>query len=243
MSLLWRTALIRTATWAPADSEENIHPRALEGDKSTHELNGKHISELAHSIDTHGYSRERHGQLGVNVTDNGENLYTHSRGTEAHPDHPNDHHEHLLRALKEAGHGEVAVHIHDQRSDEGGDPAPKYFHGTTVEDLEHVHPNHGTSGNFGNNGMIHEPGYAYATSRSSAEHYADMAAMTHGGKPHVYEVEPRGPVEKDPKYTANGVNRGNMEDDVRSKHGFSVLGEEDLGHDDDDEDEDEHGSW
>lgn len=238
MSLLWRTAMIRTASWAPRDSEEHIHPDDMEGDKSRYELNGRHIDELASSIRQHGYSPERHGQLGINVTDNGENLYTHSRGTEADPDRLNDHHEHLLHALRNAGHGEVPVHIHDQSSNESGQ-APTYYHGTTVEDLEQVHPNHGTRGNFGNNGGIHEPGYAYATGRSSAEHYADMAALTHGGRAHVYQVEPRGPVEKDPKYDVHGNNRGNHANDVRSRHGFSVLGEEDLGHDDSDEDEDE----
>jgi hypothetical protein len=239
MSLLWRTAMVRTATWEPRDSEEHIHPGDMEGDKSRYELNGKHIDELASSIKQHGYDPARHGQLGINVTDNGENLYTHSRGTEAHPDHPNDHHEHLLHALRDAGHGEVPVHIHDQSSNESG-TAPTYYHGTTEEDLEQVHPNHGSRGTFGNNGGIHEPGYAYATSRSSAEHYADRAAeMRDGARPHVYQVEPKGPVEKDPTYDVHGNHRGNFTDDVRSKHGFTVMGEEDLGHDDPDEYEDE----
>jgi hypothetical protein len=66
-----------------------------------------------------------------------------------------------------------------------------------------------------------------------------MAALTHGGRAHVYQVEPRGPVEKDPKYDVYGNNRGNQEDDVRSRHGFTVTGEEDLGHDDSDEYEDD----
>lgn len=241
MSLLWRTAVVRTAAWAPDDSEEHIHPSELEGEKSWTELNHNHIKDLSSSIQQHGYSPERHGQLGLNITDNGENLYTHARGSEAHPDHPNDHHEHLLRALKDADHGEVPVHIHDQRSDEDGDPAPKYYHGTTEADLDkQIKPNHGTRGTFGNNGGIHEPGYAYATGRDSAEYYADRAAkMYDGGRPHVYEVSPRGPVEKDPKYDKNDNLRGNNDDDVRSRHGFDVIGEEDLGHDDPDSYEDE----
>lgn len=32
MSLLWRTAVRRTAAWEPRDSEEHIHPSELEGD-------------------------------------------------------------------------------------------------------------------------------------------------------------------------------------------------------------------
>jgi hypothetical protein len=229
--------MVRTASWEPQDSEEHIHPGDMEGDKIRYELNDKHIEDLASSIKQHGYSPERHGQLGINVTDNGENLYTHSRGTEAHPDHPNDHHEHLLHALRDAGHGEVPVHIHDQSSNESG-TAPTYYHGTTEEDLDQVYPNHGTRGTFGNNGGIHEPGYAYATSRKWAEHYADRAAeMRDGVRPHVYQVEPKGPVEDDPSRDVHGNLRGNFAEDMRSKHGFQVVGEEDLGHDDNYEDE------
>lgn len=246
MSLLWRTTIRRTAAWEPHNSVENIHPSELENDYYA-PIQHHHVERLAGSIRQHGYSPERHGQLGLNITDHGENIYHHADGTETDPE-DHYHHEHLLKALQQTDHGEVPVHIHDQRSDEDGDPAPQYFHGTTVEDLERVHPNHGSRGNFGNNGSIHEPGYAYATSRGNAEHYADQAAMTHGGTPHVYEVSPRGPVEKDPTYDQHGTSRGNYADDIRSKHGFDVVGEEDLGHDEDhDEDEwghdEDHEDW
>lgn len=242
MSLLWKDAVAhqmrRTAAWEPADSEENIHPSELENDYYA-PIHAHHVERLAGSIRQHGYDPGRHGQLGLNITDHGENIYHHASGTESPPDHEHPH-EQLLKALHETGHGEVPVHIHDQRSDEDGEPAPRYYHGTTVSDLERVHPNYGTRGNFGNNLGIHEPGYAYATSRSSAEHYADMAALTHGGRAHVYEVSPRGPVEKDPQYDQHGNHRGNNADDIRSKHGFDVVGEEDLGHD---HDEDEGEEW
>lgn len=241
MSLLWRTAMVRTAEWAPTNEVEHMHPSELENDYYA-PIHGHHVEALAGSIRQHGYSPERHGQLGLNITDHDENIYHHAAGSESPPDHEHPH-EQLLKALKEVGHGEVPVHVHDQRSNEGGEPAPKYYHGTTVSDLERVHPNHGTRGTFGNSGNIHEPGYAYATSRDSAESYADMAALTHGGRAHVYEVSPRGPVEKDPTYDAQGTHRGNYEDDMRSKHGFHVVGEEDLGHDDEDEDYGEHGDW
>jgi hypothetical protein len=259
VSLLWKNAaayqMVRTAAWAPDDSEEHIHPGELEGGyyptRGTplrhHDVfgDGSHVKRMADSIRQHGYDPARHGQLGLNIADHGENVYNHATGSESHPELGHFNHEHLLQALKDSGHGEVPVHVHDQRSEEGGASAPRYYHGTTAEDLQEVHPNHGSRGNFGNNGGIHEPGYAYATGRGSAEHYADTAAMTHGGRAHVYEVSPKGPVEVDPKYDAHGNNRGNQEDDVRSKHGFQVINEEDLGHDDEDEDEDHegHGEW
>lgn len=254
MSLLWRTAVRRTAAWEPRNSVEHIHPSELEGDYFPHKgsdssepgpshrdvfEDGSHVQRMADDIKTHGYDPAKHGRVGLNITDHGENVYNHSAGSMAHPEMPHFNHEHLLRALKDSGHGEVPVHIHDQSSTEEHE-APKLYHGTTAEDLETVHPNHGTQGNFGNNLGIHEPGYAYATSRGSAESYADMASLTHGGRSHVYEVSPKGPVEKDPDRDAQGNSRGNYADDMRSKHGFQVVGEEDLGHEHEEEDED-HG--
>jgi hypothetical protein len=245
MSLLWKTATARpglslTAAWAPYDGEEDIHPSELESAHlgPSHELDEhggrEHVQRLADSIRTHGYKPEVHGQLGLNITDHGENIYNHSSGSNPHPQLGHLHHEHLLQALQQSGHGPVRVHVHDQRSDEGGEDAPRYFHGSTHPDLEEIRPNHGTSGNFGH--FTHEPGYAYATGEDTARHYADRAAGAYGGRSHVYEVTPRGPVEKDPQRDAHGNLRGNFEDDVRSRHGFQVLGEQESGHDDEDED-------
>lgn len=263
MSLLWRTAVRRTAAWEPRNSVEHIHPNELEGDYYPHKSfdsseagpshrdvfgDREHIQRMTDDIRQHGYDPAKHGQLGLNVTDHGENLYNHAVGSMAHPETPHFNHEHLLQALKDSGHGEVPVHVHDQSSTEDH-PAPKLYHGTTAEDVDIVHPNHGTRGNFGNNLGIHAPGYAYATSRESAESYANMAALTHGGRAHVYEVAPKGPIEKDPSYDEHGNARGNYADDMRSKHGFQVVGEEDLGHDEEPEDDeyghdwDEHSDW
>lgn len=228
MSLLWHKAAAfqRKAAWAPYDGEENIHPSEIErdhhADLTSPEARGK-ISSLADSIRQHGYSPVLHGKLHLNITDHGENLYGGEEGRGP------EHHEHLLQALKDSGHGEVPVHIHDQRSDEDGTPAPRYYHGTTQEDLERIHPNHATTGNFGVG--THEPGHAYATSKENAWHYATRAADAYGGTPHVYEVSPRGPVEKDPTHDAHGRLRGNFVEDVRSKHGFDVVGEEEMPHD------------
>jgi len=266
MSLLWRTAMIRTATWEPHDSEEHMHPSELEGGYYPHGGDvsylthrdvfgdGSHVRKMAEDIKAHGYDPAKHGQLGLNLTDHGENIYNHATGSMAHPSVPHFNHEHLLQALKDSGHGEVPVHVHDQRSIENGDQAPRYYHGTTEEDLEEVHPNHGTGGNFGK--FIHEPGYAYATGKDSAWHYAVRAADAYGGTPHVYEVAPKGPVEEDPISDAHGNLRGNFHDDMRSKHGFQVVGEEEMPehlrhfyNEDEDDDDDwdnedhEHEDW
>lgn len=232
MTLVW-SQIIRLGQWAPIDSEEMIHPSELEGRTMSDERDSGHVQRLTHSILHHGYSPERHGQLGLNLTDHGENVYHHSGGTETHPE---DHqpHEHLLQALKDAGHDEVPVHLHDQQSDPDGEPAPRYYHGTNHE-LDHVRPNHSTRGTFGP--ATHAPGYAYATGLESAKNYAERAADEHGGRPRVFEVHPLGPVEEDPKFDAAGNNRGNNLDDKRSRHGFSVVGEEPLGHHGHDEDE------
>lgn len=230
MTLVW-AEINKLGSWQPYDSEEHIHPGELDNRRMSHELNRSHVQRLADSIRQHGYSPERHGQLGLNITDHGENIYHHADGTETHPEDL-QHHEHLLKALKDVDHGEVPVHIHDQASDPAGHSAPTYYHGTTREDLEEVHPNHGTGGNFG--AGTHEPGYAYATGKASAAHYAGRAADAYGGRPRVYQVAPLGPVEKDPERDANGTLRGNFHDDVRSKHGFQVVGEEELGHEDED---------
>lgn len=255
MSLLWMTATARpglslTASWAPADSEEDIHPGDLEGDWGA-KLHRPEVDRMAHSIQTHGYSPERHGKLHLNITDHGENIYNGGvHGSETPPEHTDMHHEHLLQALKDTGHGEVPVHIHDQRSEEGGEAAPRYFHGSTEEDLERIHPNHSSGGNFG--AATHAKGYAYATSEPHAWTYAERAAdQRDGAQPHVYEVNPRGPVEKDPTHE-NGYSRGNYDEDVRSKHGFDVIGEQEPSEEthqryfqDHDEDGDEygHGEW
>ncbi|MFI0967072.1 NAD(+)--rifampin ADP-ribosyltransferase [Streptomyces sp. NPDC021080] len=227
MTLVW-AEIAKLGQWQPLDSEEHIHPGELTGSTTSDERDQGHVDRLTRSILHHGYSPERHGQLGLNLTDHGENIYHHASGIETYPE---DHqpHEHLLQALQDAGYGEVPVHIHDQQSDPDGEPAPRYYHGTTESDLEHVRPNHSTRGTFGP--ATHAPGYAYATGLESAKDYAERAADQHGGRPRVFEVHPRGPVEDDPKFDAAGNNRGNNLDDKRSRHGFSVVGEVPLGHD------------
>lgn len=251
MSLLWRTAAAQPYEWShetsPRESEEDVDLDEVEPRLGHSDLNYHHRKALEDSIRQHGYSPERHGKLGWNFHNGGDNVYMHAPGTETDPMHT-EHAEHLLRALKATGHTTVPMHIHDQSSDIHGN-APALYHGTNVPDLDGgvIHPNHGSRGTFGFG--THEPGYAYATGRHSAESYADTAAMEGGGRPRVYRVYPLGPVEKDPTYDAAGRHRGNHSDDVRSKHGFLVDSEEDLGHPEEDDDEDywgedhEHGDW
>ena len=74
--------------------------------------------------------------------------------------------------------------------------------------------------------------HAYATSDpSNAWHYAETAwnnADAGGTHPKVYRVRPLGPVEDDPTHTPSGESRGTFTGDVRSKHGFEVVGEEPM---------------
>jgi hypothetical protein len=75
-----------------------------------------------------------------------------------------------------------------------------------------------------------DPEYAYATSNlADAWHYAELAWGTHAhGHPRVFRVKARGPIEKDPSLGPEGRSRGGFEHDVRSRHGFDVLGEEEM---------------
>lgn len=216
---------------------------------------GDHVARMAEDIRKNGYSPERHGPLRLEHNE----LYSrvHAEpgsafGNNGVPGQREFHKHHLVRALQQAGHGPVPVHVEDARPDPN---APKrFYHGTHVEeDLDQIRPNHSSRGTFGNNLGIHEPGYAYATTKpEDAWHYAERAAEAHGGRPRVYEVHPTGPVEKDPAEDAHGNSRGNFENDHRSKHPFDVIGEEEppdhiqrnwYDHEDEDEDDYDEGHW
>ena len=73
-----------------------------------------------------------------------------------------------------------------------------------------------------------DPDYAYATSDpDDAWHWAEEAwhkAST--GIPRVFRVRSRGPVETDPNFSHHDNPA-----QVRSRHGFDVLGEEPMPHD------------
>lgn len=105
------------------------------------------------------------------------------------------------------------------------DDGQVYYHGTVVEDLEHVQPanTHRRGVAFPNDT---DPDYAYASpSERNAWHYAELAwNNSSSGIPRVYRVRSTGPVEEDPYYPG-GVSRGNFSDDIRSRHPFEILDE------------------
>lgn len=243
MSLLWREAAhyqlqVEAAAKKPRAYTTEVHPDDIVAQNGNlkfgrdhlmaHERWGPVIHQLADSIKQHGYRPEMHGHIHQTIDDQGrhgvprvtgegadtlginKNLWD-SRGGSVLP-----------YALQHAGHGPVAVHMQDHR------PNPKakvrYFHGTTTEGLDEIHPNHGSNGTFGP--ATHEPGYAYATpSKEDAWSYATKAADMNQGRPRVYEVKPNGPVEDDPSHDGAGNSRGNYPDDKRSKSHFTVIKE------------------
>ena len=70
------------------------------------------------------------------------------------------------------------------------------------------------------------PDYAYATSQDKAWDYAEKAWHSSGtGTPRVFQVEPLGEHEPDPRYNERGELRDNWDDDRRSKAGWRVLNE------------------
>ena len=118
-----------------------------------------------------------------------------------------------------------------QRLSEQIEPAIRYFHGTTREDLEEIlpatHENHYGPVLFP---ADTNPEYAYATEvERDAWHYAEKAhaAGDAGTLPRVYEVEPINPddVEEDEFYTPQGRPRSILEADRRSRSGWRVIRE------------------
>jgi hypothetical protein len=243
MSLLWREAAhfqlqVEAAVKKPRSYTTEMHPNDLvaanpnlkfDRDRTVaHERWGPVVHQLAQSIKQHGYQPEMHGHIHQTIDSEGRTSVPTvtpeaAQGLGLHQNLWGSRAGHVLPyALQEAAHGPVAVHVQDHR------PNPKakvrYYHGTTAEGLDEIHPNHASSGNFGP--ATHEPGYAYATpSKEDAWDYATRIADESGGKPRMYEVKPNGPVESDPHFTPSGQNRGNNMDDVRSRSHFTVVKE------------------
>lgn len=140
--------------------------------------------------------------------------------------------------LKTPAESSDTHHDHEKhpaiRSRYDDEHAPILFHGTTKgteddDDPEEITPSGGGQ-TFGPG--IADPSYAYATPNlKDAWHYAEKRSENVGGKPRVYRVTPHNPedVEKDPRFQ-NDYNRGNNEDDKRSKSGFQVLDEVPMSH-------------
>ena len=109
----------------------------------------------------------------------------------------------------------------------------EYFHGTTqtFKPGDHITPasQHGKGVAFPN---MTSREHAYATpDESTAWHYAEAAwnnADIGGTHPKVYRVKPLGHTEDDPTHDQYGASRGTFTGDVRSKHGFEVVGEQPM---------------
>lgn len=200
-----------------------------------------HVGPLADSIRQHGYQPHMHGSLHIEQRSDGFSRY-HASGHEAegHPLHglkSDAAGNALVMALHDSGHpGAVPVHsfqtdapnrppvVHHEPEPEPHDEGPALYHGTFNEMEGQLHPNHGTSGNFG--AATHAQGYAYATPHlDTAWNYATQMADHHGRLPRVYQVHPTGPTEDDPRYDEHGRSRGNYAGDLRSQHPFDI-GEE-----------------
>lgn len=198
------------------------------------------VGPLADSIREHGYQPRMHGSLHIEQRSDGWSQYhAHGHAEEGHPLaglSSSTAGKALVLALHDAGHsGPVPVHsfhtdapnrpaVHHEPEPEPKDEGPALYHGTFNEMEGQLHPNHGTSGNFG--AATHAQGYSYATPHlDTAWNYATQMADRHGQLPRVYRVHPTGPVEDDPRYDEHGRSRGNYEGDLRSKHPFDV-GEE-----------------
>jgi GNAT superfamily N-acetyltransferase len=100
-----------------------------------------------------------------------------------------------------------------------------WFHGTTAPNLKHVRPA-GPRGRITFSSDTSRE-HAYATGdESNAWNYAEKAYLTHDrGRPRVYQVEPTGPVERDPSHDEHGRPRSNFSTDYRSKHPWRVVRE------------------
>jgi hypothetical protein len=108
---------------------------------------------------------------------------------------------------------------------EGPDEGP-FFHGTTVARVRKIMP---ASAHRRHVTFPHDTDrdHAYATSDvEDAWEYAQKAhAANSTGRPRVYQVEPLGHVERDPRTDAQGRMRGNYESDHRSRDGWKVVRE------------------
>jgi hypothetical protein len=100
----------------------------------------------------------------------------------------------------------------------------QFFHGTDRKGLKYIRPADQTS-----SGTVHfpddtDPAYAYASDNPhDAGWYAHEAHIDSGNGRHVYQVEPLGAVENDPRVDDTGSPRNNFAGDYRSREGFRVV--------------------
>lgn len=141
----------------------------------------------------------------------------------------------LAHALEHLGHEHVPVMVTRDRPAPTRETNPTrarvFYHGTTAEgDLDRILPASQSGAS-----VIYQhqtdPDYAYATtSKDDAWTWAQKAWDNTGGRPRVFKVRRRGPVEPDEPYDRAGNSRSVSDSDVRSRHGFDVIGEEPMPH-------------
>lgn len=181
-----------------------------------------------------GYNPRAHGRLDFNTEDHlGSGDPSNLRLAREEHNRPEfgDHTAHALAlALEHLGHERVWGVVHHPVAPETPEKDPTkgrvFYHGTTTDqDLKEILPasQHGR-------GSIHpgsvDPDYAYATPHlDNAWQWADKAWDNRGGHRRVFKVRRKGPVELDPRDNDSGGSRNNYEGDVRSRHGFDVIGE------------------
>lgn len=198
------------------------------------------VHRLKESMQAHGgYSPERHGELHLMRSE--PNLRLHAE----HPDWPKagagNHGDHVVMAMNLGGHDHrVPVTVHDAKDPD----RVRYYHGTSRQLPEDEGELLRSSGYRPGWPSSHEHTYA-TTSPDSAEHYADTAHATYGGRPRVYEVHPVDPsdLEEDNSVGAGGEafrsragwEIGHEVRKPRSLHEYLNGDEHDEDEDDDDE--------
>lgn len=232
MSLLWIEA-------ARAGVEEVEHlPVASLGEEAMRRAWGHpdhpRMAELMNRIRSDGgYDPERHGLLRTRIREDGKPGWVSLPKEHEIPGFGENSGNALVNALHNLGHEHVPVMVTRDR------PAPTretnstrarvFYHGTTAEgDLDQILPASQSGA-----GVIYQhqtdPDYAYATTnKNDAWHWAEMAHHNTGGHPRVFKVRRRGPVEPDVPYDRSGNSRSISDTDVRSRHGFDVIGEEPM---------------
>lgn len=185
-----------------------------------------------------GYDPQRHGTLHVKADPEG-GMERVSLPREHHISGFGENSGHALAfALHHLGHTSVpAMVTRDAPRKAEKDPtrARVFYHGTTTDQplseitpLSERHPHRKMldSGEHKGN-TFSDPGFAYATTdRDDAWHWAQEAWHKNPvGMPRVFKVRRRGPVEADPNFSGHS-NAGQ----VRSRHGFDVVGEEPMPH-------------
>lgn len=188
-----------------------------------------------------GYDPEHHGLLHTTIQEDGRLGFTRLPPEHQIEGFGDNSGSALAIALHHLGHEHVPVMVTRKGSPAASaDPihAPVLYHGTAADralteitPLSDRHPHLRVperSEYKGGNGTYSDPGFAYATADpDDAWHWAQEAWHKNPrGIPRVFRVRGRGPMEPDPNFSHHDNPQ-----QVRSRHGFDVVGEEPMPHD------------